>query len=344
MKKLLVFAIFAAVGAYTYYEMRDNPVPASAAPSAASYFDNAGRSDAWSGGVRMIPITTPKGPFRVWTKRVGHNPTVKVLLLHGGPAATHEYFEAFDSFFPGAGIEYYYYDQLGSHYSDHPDDDSLYELPRFVDEVEQVRAALGLTKDNFVLLGHSWGGILATEYALKYPANLKALVISNMMSSIPAYNEYAEKTLMPAMDPKVLAEVKAIEAKKQFESPRYMELLVPAHYEKHILRKPFAEWPEPVGRSFGHLNTKIYVPMQGPSELGASGKLVNWDRSKDLAKITVPTLVIGAQHDTMDPKHMEWMSKQLPKGEYLYCANGSHMAMYDDQETYFKGLIAFLRK
>ena len=309
-----------------------------------SYFDNTGRKDVWTGGVRMIPITTPKGTFNVWTKRVGNNPTVKLLLLHGGPAATHEYFEAFDSFLPAAGIEYYYYDQLGSFYSDHPDDDSLYELPRFVDEVEQVRQALGLHRENFYLLGHSWGGILATEYALKYQQHLKGLVISNMMSSIPAYVEYANKVLMPAMDQQVLAEVKALEAKKDYKNPRYMELLMPAHYEKHILRRPAADWPDPVNRAFAHLNDKIYIPMQGPSELGASGKLEKWDRSKDLARITVPSLVIGAEHDSMDPKHMEWMSKQLPNGEYLHCPNGSHMDMYDDQETYMNGLIAFLGK
>jgi proline iminopeptidase len=310
----------------------------------SSYFDNTGRDDVWSGGVRMIPVTTPNGTFKVWTKRMGNNPAVKLLLLHGGPAATHEYFEAFDSFLPAAGVEYYYYDQLGSFYSDQPDNDSLYELPRFVEEVEQVRQALGLHRDNFYLLGHSWGGILATEYALKHQQHLKGLIISNMMSSIPAYVEYANNVLMPAMDQHVLAEVKALEANKDYKNPRYMELLMPAHYEKHILRRPAPEWPDPVNRTFAHLNDKIYIPMQGPSELGASGKLEKWNRSKDLARIAVPTLVIGAEHDSMDPKHMEWMSNQFPKGEYLHCPNGSHMDMYDDQETYMKGLIAFLRK
>jgi proline iminopeptidase len=84
--------------------------------------------------------------------------------------------------------------------------------------------------------------------------------------------------------------------------------------------------------------------MQGPSEMGASGKLEHWDRSADLARIRVPTLVIGARYDTMDPKHMEWMAKQIPNATYLYCPNGSHMALYDDQQTYFEGLINFLRK
>jgi proline iminopeptidase len=110
----------------------------------ANYYSTHGKPDAWSGGARLIEISTPLGPYKVWTKRVGNNPALKVLLLHGGPGATHEYFEAFDSFLPGMGVEYYYYDQLGSGNSDQPTDTSLWTLPRFVEEVEQVRRALGL--------------------------------------------------------------------------------------------------------------------------------------------------------------------------------------------------------
>jgi proline iminopeptidase len=309
-----------------------------------AYLDYRGRPDLLAGGVRLIPITTPKGSFRVWTKRIGNNPRIKVLLLHGGPGATHEYFEAFDSYLPAEGIEYYYYDQLGSYYSDQPDmSDEMLAVPRFVDEVEQVRQALGLDKDSFYLLGHSWGGMLAIEYALTHQEHLKGLIISNMMASIPQYNEYAQRVLMPAMDQKVLAEVKQLEVSGKHEHPRYMELLIPAHYQQHILRMPADQWPDPVNRAFKHMNAKVYVPMQGPSELGASGKLVNWDRTADLKDITVPTLSIGAQYDTMDPKHMEWMSKQMPKGHYLYCPNGSHLAMYDDQQTYVRGLVGFFK-
>jgi proline iminopeptidase len=311
--------------------------------SKVDYFDQAGRTDVLSGGVRLIPVETPEGTFRVWTKRVGNNPTIKVLLLHGGPGATHEYFEAFDSYFPGAGIEYYYYDQLGSAYSDQPDMSGLMDIPRFVDEVEQVRVALGLDAGNFYLLGHSWGGILAMEYALAHQENLKGLIISNMMASIPAYNEYAQNVLMPSMDPGILAEVKAFEAAGDYTNPRYMELLMEHHYIYHILRMPLEDWPDPVNRAFAHINSEVYVTMQGPSELGASGKLLEWDRTADLSRIEVPTLVIGAQYDTMDPAHMEWMAEALPNGRYLYCPRGSHMDMYDDQETYFRGVIEFLK-
>jgi len=306
------------------------------------YNDHSGRDDVLSGGVKLIPINTPKGMFRVWTKRIGNNPKVKVLLLHGGPGATHEYFEACDSYFPAAGIEYYYYDQLGSTYSDQPDDPDLWEIPRFVDEVEQVRLALHLDRTDFYLFGQSWGGALAIEYALEYQQHLKGLIVSNMMSSIPAYNAYAEHVLKPAMNQDALAEIERLEAAKAFDDPRYTELLMEHHYVQHVLRMPADAWPEPVNRSFAHINPNIYVPMQGPSELGASGKLLNWDRTADLSNISVPTLVIGARHDTMDPGYMEMMASKLPRGTYLYCPNGSHLAMYDDQVTYFDGIVDFI--
>ena len=307
-------------------------------------YHKAEESVVKNGGVKMISIETPKGKFNVWTKTVGNNPKIKVLLLNGGPGATHEYFECFDSFLPSEGIEYIYYDQLGCGNSDDSKDVSMWDLPRYVEEVEQVRKALNLGPDNFYLLGHSWGGILAMQYALKYQKNLKGLIISNMMSSCPAYGKYADEVLAKQMDPKIVKEIKDLEKNKQYDNPRYMELLIPNFYEKHILRMPAKDWPEPVNRSFAKMNNSLYVTMQGPSEFGLSGKLEKWNVSKELKTIKVPTLVVGAQFDTMDPAHMKWMSTQFPKGSYLYCDKGSHMSMYDDQETYFKGLLKFLKE
>jgi proline iminopeptidase len=311
----------------------------------SNYLDYSGRDDVLSGGARKILVTTPAGDHEVWVKRTGNNPDLKMLLLHGGPGSTHEYLEACDSYLPAAGVEYYYYDQLGSGFSDQPDEPSLWEVDRFVDEVEQVRRALGLSRDNFVLYGQSWGGILAIEYALAYQQHLRGLVISNMMSSVPAYNAYAEQVLMPAMDQAALAEIKSIEDSGDIDNPRYTELLYQQHYVHHVLRMPVRDWPDPVQRGFAHINPAIYVSMQGPSELGisADAKLAAWDRTDDLPLIEVPALVIGARHDTMDPAHMEMMARSLPKGRYLDCPNGSHLAMYDDQAVYFAGLIDFLQ-
>lgn len=306
------------------------------------YLDNSGRDDVLAGGVRRIPITTPRGDFTVWTKRVGNNPAARLLLLHGGPGATHEYFEPCDSYLPAAGIEYIYYDQLGSAYSDQPDEPELWEIDRFVDELEQVRIALGLDAGNFFLLGHSWGGVLAIEYALRYQQHIKGLVISNMMSSIPAYNAYAEQVLMPPMDQAKLASIKAYEAAGDTGNPEYEALLMEQHYVHHVLRMPVEQWPDPVVRAFAHINQSIYVPIQGPSELGASGKLLHWDRTADLASITTPTLVLGGEHDTMDPRFLEHMASLMPHGQCSICPDGSHMAMFDDQQAYFAALTRFI--
>ncbi|MBD3581162.1 proline iminopeptidase-family hydrolase [Flavobacterium selenitireducens] len=308
--------------------------------TASSYFART-TDGIQNGNVKVIEIETPKGRFKVWTKRFGNNPKMKLLLLNGGPGASHEYFECMENFLPEKEIEFIYYDQLGTGFSDNPNDTTLWDLPRYVEEVEQVRKALQLSKENFFVLGHSWGGVLAIEYALKYPQQLKGLVISNMMASAPEYGKYSE-VLAKQMKPEVLKRVREIEARKDFSNPEYMQLLLPNFYEQHVLRMPAAEWPDPVNRGLGKMNQSLYVTMQGPSEFGISGKLEKWDRSKDLKNIGIPTLVIGAKYDTMDPTYMEWMSKQLPKGQYLYCANGSHMSLYDDQKTYFDGLTKFI--
>jgi len=268
--------------------------------SDSSYFDNH-EAGIQTGNVKMIPIQSMGKTFSIWTKRIGNNPKVKILLLNGGPGGTHEYFQCFENFLPKEGIEFIYYDQLGCGNSDNPDDTAYWDLDRFVEEVEQVRKALKLDNSNFYLLGHSWGGILAMQYALKYQDNLKGLIVSNMMSSCPDYDKYAENVLAKQFDPVVLDSVMAMEKRGDFNNPNYMGLLVPNFYEKHILRLPAAEWPDPVNRAFAKLNKSLYVTMQGPSEFGISGRLENWDVSKQLSTIQTPTLVIGAQHDTMDP-------------------------------------------
>jgi proline iminopeptidase len=295
-----------------------------------------------TGGVKMITIETPKGKFKVWTKQIGNNSTIKVLLLNGGPGCTHEYFECFESFLPKEGIEFIYYDQLACGNSDNPKDTSLFDLPRYVEEVEQLRVALHLDKDNFYLLGHSWGGILAMQYALKYQGNLKGLIISNMMASCLKYGKYANDVLAKQMDATILDTIRLIEKRGDYKNPKYMQLLQANYYAKHICRLP--EYPEPVSRSFNKMNNDLYTIMQGPSEFGISGKLTNWDVSNELKNINVPTLVIGATYDTMDPKYMEWMSKEIPKAQFLLCDKGSHMCMYDDQKTYMNGLIKFLKE
>ena len=106
---------------------------------------------------------------------------------------------------------------------------------------------------------------------------------------------------------------------------------------------PPEEWPAEVLSSFGHINHAVYDLMNGPSELGAIGTFKDWDRSGDLARIDVPTLVMAAEHDTMDPKHLLWMAEQLPRGSYHLSPEGSHLALVDDRDAYAAGLLRRLR-
>ncbi|MBR9921928.1 MAG: proline iminopeptidase-family hydrolase [Bacteroidetes bacterium] len=288
-------------------------------------------------GIQMIEL---EEGYEVWTKRFGNNPDIKVLLLHGGPAATHEYMECFESFFPQAGIEFYHYDQLGSYYSDQPDNDSLWTIDRFVEEVEQVRKALGLGKDNFFLLGNSWGGILAMEYALKYQENLKGLVVCNMTADFDKYEAY-NAYLRSQMRQSLIDSLSYFEEQEDYQNETYLDLVFEEYYRKHICRTEV--WPESVGRSFGHTNQHVYEYMQGPSEFVPGGILKGWSVWEELAQIEVPTLMVGAKYDTMKPEEMEEMSGLVQNGQYLYCPNGSHLAMWDDQKVFMEGVIDFIK-
>jgi proline iminopeptidase len=291
-------------------------------------------ADVKTGGITMIPIEG--GKYRVWTKRVGNGPT-HMLTLHGGPGCTHEYMECFEDFLPQHGIQFHYYDQLGSHYSDQPNDPSLWTVSRFCDEVEQVRVALGL--ENFYLYGQSWGGMLGIEYALKYQHHLKGLVISNMTASIASYLASINKIRrgLPSEDLRILEKY---EAKGEYDAPEYEQVMLRRVYTRCICR--LAQWPEPMVRMFRHMNQQVYNTMQGPNEFVISGNFKDWNRWDDLARIAVPTLVIGAQFDTMAVDDIRRMGELIPDSRVAICERGSHLAMYDDQDAYFQHLVQFI--
>jgi proline iminopeptidase len=286
-----------------------------------------------TGGSRMIPIP---GGYKVWTKRIGNSP-IKVLLLHGGPGFSHDYLECFEDFLPQAGIEMYYYDQLGCGNSDHPNNDKLWTVARYSDEVEAVRKGLGL--EHFVLYGHSWGGMLAIEYALKYPQHLSRLVISDMTASIPAYVEHA-KVLRAEFSATDRATLDKYEKLNKTDDPAYQAVIDKLN-NQHLCR--INPWPEPVQRAFNKANIHIYNIMQGPNEFSITGNFKNWDRWADLPKIKTPTLVMGGRNDEMDPDQIRREGKLIPNARTWISERGSHMAMYDDQEAYFAALVPFLQ-
>ena len=290
-----------------------------------------------TGGVKMIKVD---GKYKVWTKKIGDG-KIKVLLLHGGPGFSHDYFECFEDFLPKEGIEFYYYDQLGSGNSDAPADTALWNLPRFVEEVEQVRKGLGL--ENFYLLGHSWGSMLAMEYLQKYQSHVKAAVLSNMTAGIKSYVVYAEQLKEKLFTQQDKKTYDSLDQLKLYNSPQYQDLLMNKLYTEVVCRLPIESWPEPLLRAFKKANQTVYIQMQGVDEFHVTGNFKDWEMWDRLPNIKIPTLVIGGMHDEMNPDDIKREGQLIPNSRTYLCPNGSHLSMYDDQQNYFTHLISFLK-
>ncbi|MEW5765940.1 MAG: proline iminopeptidase-family hydrolase [Acidobacteriota bacterium] len=287
-------------------------------------------------GVRRVPVAG--GTHRVWTRRVGSGRT-PVLILHGGPGGTHESLECLGDFLPAEGCTLYFYDQLGCGNSDRPGDDSLWTVNRYAEEVEEVRAALGLA--DFVLYGHSFGGMLAIEYALAHPRHLKALVLSNVTASVASHVQHMNR-LRAELPEKVRAVLERCEREGLTQAPEYRDALMGMVYPRHLCR--LAPWPEPLERSFRNQNTRIHDLLCGPSGLAVTGRIKGWDRWSDLHRIVAPTLLLVGYYDTVNPADIRRMVRLLPNGRAAVCTSGSHFSLWDDQEAYFRHLTRFLRQ
>ena len=290
-----------------------------------------------TGGAKMITVD---GKYNVWTKKIGDG-KIKVLLLHGGPGFSHDYFECFEDFLPKEGIEFYYYDQLGCGNSDHPTDTTLWNIPRYVEEVEQVRKGLGL--DNFYLLGHSWGSMLAMEYLQKYQGHVKAAMLSNMTAGIKSYVAYTAKLKDKYFTTAEKAKYDSLYKAGKYASSEFQDLLMNKLYTQAICRIPVEKWPEPLMRAFKKSNEKIYIQMQGVDEFHVTGNFKNWEMWDRLHNITIPTLVIGGMNDEMGPDDMKREGQLIPNSRTYLCPKGSHLSMYDDQQNYFTNLLSFLK-
>lgn len=285
---------------------------------------------------KNIQYVTLDNGYKVWTKKSKQG-TIPILLLHGGPGSTHEYFECFEQFLPPSGYQLIFYDQLGSYHSDQPDDTNLWNVDRFREEVEQVRNALGL--NNFYLYGFSWGGILAIEYALKYQQHLKGLLLSNISASMKSYETYIT-TLRHRLPPTIQKQLQTYEDKGELEYPSYSKLLFQHFYSKHFCR--LNPWPEPLTRTFRHKNKQVYDTMQGPNDFCVTGNLKKWNRWADLPQVHIPTLLIGAKHDVLDSHDIHRMAQLMPQAQMFISQQGSHLTFYDDQTNYFQEIICFL--
>lgn len=287
------------------------------------------------GTVKMINL---KEGYKVYTRTVGTG--IPILLLHGGPGANHLCFENFEDYIDLEKFALVYYDQLGSEFSDKITDKSLLTLERYVNEVEQVREGLGL--DKFITLGHSWGGMLCVEYALKYQneGHLIGTIISNSSASIEAEIKYLNKLRRDLLSKDEYDFLEKVEAQGREEiEVNYNEIVFSKLYPSFFCRletyPDFFKMPNVPAKI-------VYEYFQGKNEFVMTGAMVGWNRRSDMKNIVVKALVIGAENDTMDPVDLIQMGEKLPNGESYICPNGSHFAFLDDSENYFKRLNLFL--
>jgi proline iminopeptidase len=181
--------------------------------------------------------------------------------------------------------------------------------------------------------------MLALEYALAYPQYVSGLVISNMTAGIASYVQYVNQ-LRAAVPPHISAVMKGFEDRGDHLAPAYQQFLMDHLYSRHLCR--LDPWPEPVLRSLANLNPQVYHTMQGPSEFTVTGNFKNWDRWADLPRLGMPTLLLVGRYDTMAGEDIERMGSLMPNAHVVVCEKGSHLAMYDDQDSYFGALVPVL--
>jgi proline iminopeptidase len=261
-----------------------------------------------------------------------------ILGLHGGPGCTCDYLRDSHSMLAEHGFRVVVYDQLGSGRSDKPNDKSLWNIPRFIEEVEAIRQALGLGKVH--LLGQSWGTWLGTEYCLRYLDNVKTYIIANGSGSVP--QTVAELNRLRAdLGAETVTMMLRHEAEGTTDHPEYMAA-VTILYHRHLCRAD--PWPLAVRRSIDGVNMDVYGTMWGPNEFCCVGTLKDWDRLPDMHRITVPCLILTGAHDELTPKCAMAMQRALPDARTRIFKNSSHMPFWEEPHVYFPVLLEFLKQ
>jgi proline-specific peptidase len=281
-------------------------------------------------------IAVPGG--NVWYRVAGATaPGAPLLVLHGGPGAGHDYLEPLQALADKRPVVFY--DQLGCGRSDIPDDESLWQFGRFVEEVAAVRRALDL--DRVHLLGQSWGGWLAIEYMLTGPSGVLSLTLANTSASVDEFVAEALR-MVSELPPETRATIKRCEAEGDTQSGDYLAACM-AFYQRHLCRLP--EWPPETLRSMANVQASpVYRFMWGPSEFTLTGNLAGWDRSDRLAEITTPTLILSGRYDEMGPACQTTLHKGIPGSRLHVFENSSHSPHVEQPDAFFPVLRGFLRE
>jgi proline iminopeptidase len=271
---------------------------------------------------------------RVWYESAGTGDRT-LLLLHGGPGGNSEDLAPFLDL-AAEGFRVVRYDQLGSWHSDKPDDLSLWQVPRFVAEVEKVRRALDLGQMH--LLGQSWGAFLAIEYALHYGHHLKSLTLASGAAStrecVAGMNFWRGE-----LPTETQATLERHEAKQDYTHPDYLEAMDALNRRNFCRVWP---WPEPLKRGSEHMAMPVYTTMWGPNEFTCTGNLLDWDRTDRLGEIKVPTLITVGEFDEVHPSCARTLQAGI-SGSVLEifpgCGHAVHLEAYDH---YRHVLLSFL--
>jgi proline-specific peptidase len=274
-------------------------------------------------------IEVPGG--RVWYKIIGeqHDAT-PLLCLHGGPGFTHNYLEPLEALADRRPV--IFYDQLGCGNSDRPGDPSLWTVDRFVEELAQVRAALGL--DELHLFGSSWGGMLAMQYVLDRGPALRSLTLCGSPASMPRWvADCAELLALQPAD--VQATISEHEASGFTACPEYQAAIL-GFYREHVCR--LDPWPAGLERSFAQAGYDVYNTMNGPSEFAVTGTLKTWDVMDRLGEIYVPTLLVGGRYDECRPSQLAEMRRRIPGSRLEIIEEASHLC-FAEQPAEFMTLV-----
>jgi len=208
----------------------------------------------------------------------------------------------------------------------------------FVDEVAAVRRALGL--DQIHLLGQSWGGMLAQEYALGQPSGVCSLILASTSASMPLWA--AEATRLRATLPAaVQAILREHESVGTTDSPAYQEAMT-AFYRRYVCR--IYPWPEPFQRAEDTAGHEVYEAMWGPSEFHITGSLRAWDRTSRLGEICVPTLITCGRHDEATPAMADVLRQGIAGSEMVVFEHSAHLAHLEETERYLRTIAAFLAR
>lgn len=279
-------------------------------------------------------IDVPGG--RVWYCEEGGGDGLPLLCLHGGPGFTHHSVASLADLSDERRV--IFFDQLGCGKSDRPSDDSLWNTPRYVQEVAAVQEALEL--DRFHLMGNSWGGMLSTRYVLDRDPSVESLILVGCPDNMPRYIEELPR-LRPSLSEESWKIIDYHEEHGFTSCPEYVAEMV-GFYKQHLCRMD--PWPVELERSFAELGDESYLAMNGPSEFNITGVIKDWNVTAELGNIEVPVLVAAGRYDELSPEAQEDMAKALPKGEFAVFERGAHMPFFDDREAFMAAARAFLRR